>query len=250
MKNGIVGLGIKFVVMTTCLSVGVFQNVLSKEDTSKLFMKNQLQKVFHHEGALCNNVSGKLSVEAASTIPSVELGCIVFYFTQNQDVQTLFDELKSKNRRELVFFFPKAYQGNREVEAMMKTIGRGVQSYQVYLEEVKKPIEGIKFRVAFDPTKVDYKYFYFDKIGAHRPQPGVRFQFYNQELLNEIGSKSQRSMLNTACAKTGHDIIIDCGHGGKDFGAVGAFNLKEKDIALAVGTQAADLLKKKALMLS
>ncbi len=40
-------------------------------------------------------------------------------------------------------------------------------------------------------------------------------------------------------------VVVDPGHGGTDFGAVGVAGVKEKDITLAVGLKLADLLKRK-----
>lgn len=197
----------------------------------------QLQKVFHHQAAMPSKVA---------TAKVIELGSIVFYFSHMPVINKLSGETVSKDSmQELVLFFPKATVASDGTKQMQVINNLESVPYNVKLETVKKPTDGLRFTVSYDPKKVGVKYDFFDFIGAHRPQPGVRFQFYNQELLHELSVKTDRSMLNTACAKQISKVVIDCGHGGDDSGAVSFANLKEKDVALAVGMRVADGLKKK-----
>ncbi len=66
---------------------------------------------------------------------------------------------------------------------------------------------------------------------------------YNNELLGKI-KDTNKPIIQVAC-NTPPKIIIDCGHGGIDKGAVGHNNIIEKNINLQVGLQVAQLLKKK-----
>jgi N-acetylmuramoyl-L-alanine amidase len=52
-----------------------------------------------------------------------------------------------------------------------------------------------------------------------------------------------KPLLQTASNKV-HRILIDCGHGGRDPGAVGVQNITEKDITMQVGQKLAHLLRK------
>ncbi|MDR3550393.1 MAG: N-acetylmuramoyl-L-alanine amidase [Candidatus Babeliales bacterium] len=197
----------------------------------------QLQKVFHHQAAMPHKVA---------TAKVIELGSIVFYFSHTPIINTLSSGvIKKGGSQELVLFFPKATGTSDEIKQIQSINNLESVPYSVKLETVKKPTDGLRFSIAYDPKKVGVKYDFFDFIGGHRPQPGVRFQFYNQELLHELSAKTDRSMLNVACAKRVSQVVIDCGHGGDDSGAVSFAQLKEKDVALAVGMRVADGLKKK-----
>jgi len=216
----------------------------------------KLEKVFFHRGGerAPNTVAHHKqdhSNEAFShtndtALVPIELAAIVFYFSHKPLIHTLLDEKKSNGYKELELFFPATKVEAAEAKKMVQHINAvKPHSFHVHIKEDTRPTNGIKFLISYDPNKVGIKYDYFDFIGAQRPQPGIRFQFFNQELLRELGSKIDRPVLNTAWTKKAYDVIIDPGHGGYDFGAPGFNDLKEKDVVLAVGSQVADLLKKK-----
>ena len=198
---------------------------------------NQLMKVFHHQGSCTDKTK------------NIELGSVVFYFSQKPEVNTLQSADKKRNatQEKVVLFFPKAKGISDEVKDMIQHFNnvKGLH-YTTRLEWVKKPTDGLMLTITYDPQEVSMKYATFDTIGGKRPQPGIIFHFYNQALVNNIQQKAvDRGLLNVAFAQERPNIIIDCGHGGKDYGAVGLFNVREKDVALAVGKQVADELKKK-----
>lgn len=186
---------------------------------------NELTKVFYHR------------VDDAQGAEHIDLGKVVFYFAKDPIINPL-PTVHDKREQSLVFFFPMT-QASNQAKSMMKTINKGTSSlYRIHLEQVSKPILGIKFTITFDPDNVDFSYETFDSISL---QKGLVFRFYNKVVIAQLNSK-HTTMLRTACAhKPG--VVIDCGHGGSDDGTVGFFNIKEKDVTRSVGLQVAQLLK-------
>jgi N-acetylmuramoyl-L-alanine amidase len=186
---------------------------------------NELTKVFYHR------VSDKQGAA------HIDLGKVVFYFTQEPIVNPL-PSGRDDNEQSMTFFFPTT-KASEQARTMINGINKNSSSlYRMHFELVSKPVQGIKFTIAFDPAKVGFSYETFDSIGL---QKGLVFRFYNKALIEQLNSK-HTTMLRTACAhKPG--IVIDCGHGGSDDGTVGFFNIKEKDITRSVGLKVAHLLQ-------
>ncbi|MCX5922055.1 MAG: N-acetylmuramoyl-L-alanine amidase [Candidatus Dependentiae bacterium] len=228
MKNRIVGLiSLGIILSGALLSFGAFGALQDK--------KILLQKVFHHRGVAANS--------KVSCAGSIELGSLVLYFSNAPTINNLSPRKNNPEREELVFVVPSVQVVADDVKKMIKDLNSAAADlYSVRIEELGTPTNGIKISMSYNPKKVGMRYELFDSISL---QKGVTFRFFNQELLKELNTKSCRPVLNTASAKKRHSVVIDCGHGGSDNGAVGCFNLKEKDIALAVGGQVADQLKKK-----
>lgn len=196
--------------------------------------KNQLNKVYHHQ--ICTEWPSK------STPSSIELGSLVCYFSTMPIINSLSKPQKNMLQENLVFFFPKTSIASSEAKNTIKKLHALDQAaYKIRFEEVQIPTQGLKLSVSFDPQKVSMKYDLFDSIGL---QKGIVFRFFNQQVLKELNNKCCKPILNTACAKKPSRIVVDCGHGGADFGTVGIFKYPEKTVTLNVGLELARLLKK------
>lgn len=189
---------------------------------------NEVQKIFHHQGTLDNNK------------PSIELGKIVFYFSQ----EPIINRLPSLTDGTTVTLFFPGTKLSREAGMALTALASDNNSlYQLKCASVTKPIKGIKCDINFDPAQVSFEYSLFDSIKLNK---GLVFRFFNKQLLDAM-SKQERSVLRVVSNNKKPRIVIDCGHGGTDAGAIGCFALQEKNVTLDVGLKVASLLKKKGL---
>lgn len=197
-----------------------------------------LNKVFHHSG-----------VNAPA---SIELGSLVFYLDHYPKV------IKSVSKRhgttEQIFFLPDIEVKTKEALEAIDRINKkmnttkvaqpaqscGDMSCVISILQVVQPQKGLKITLTYNEKKVGVAYNRFDSISL---QKGIVFRFYNNALISKIKDTS-KPIIQMAC-NTPPKIIIDCGHGGADKGAVGCHNVTEKNVSLQVGLQVAQLLKKK-----
>lgn len=197
---------------------------------------NQLTNVYHH----------KLS--------GIEIGSLSFYFTQmptynapeivpvDKNNSGIAQKNKTMLKNAFIVFFPKTYVQNHDVNALIASLNKAADlPYKVSIEEIKEPRAGIKVSIVYDPEKIDIKYDVYNSI---KLQAGIVITLYDKELIKQLGVKTTRAVLTTVSAKKPHGVIIDCGHGGKDNGAQGFFNIFEKDITLNIGLEVAQLLSK------
>lgn len=194
---------------------------------------NQLQKLYLHQ----NDVSKSMSASC------VELGKLVFYFSQ-EPIITVLPDLHTKTnepRSKVTFLLPKTTIGSEEARQMVARCNKTKNPYfTIALKAVTQPIEGLQLIITYDPSKILYKYHSFESI---KTQNGLVFTFYNKQLLDLLKSKND-SILHTACNDV-PKIIIDCGHGGQDTGAKGCATTVEKDLTRTLGQQLSQVLKKK-----
>jgi N-acetylmuramoyl-L-alanine amidase len=199
---------------------------------------NHITNVFHH----------KLS--------GIEIGSLSFYFSHmpaynnpqivNIDTANNVHAQMNKNqlalKKAFIVFFPKTAAQNHDVNALISSLNKSNDfPYKVVIQEVKEPLEGIKVSILYDPDKIDIKYDVYNSI---KLQAGIVITMYDKNLIKQLGEKSTKAILTTVSAKKPFGVIIDCGHGGKDYGAKGFFNIFEKDVTLNIGIEVAQLLNK------
>ncbi|HSW73915.1 MAG TPA: N-acetylmuramoyl-L-alanine amidase, partial [Candidatus Limnocylindria bacterium] len=184
----------------------------------------QITKVFHHQ----------------MPKDDLELGQIVFYFADQPIIKTLHS---SGKKHELVYFFPDATLSpgaHAAAQALQET-----PLYKVTLKEVERP-RGVKFIITFDTTKVMPPQ--YESFVAITRDKGLVFHLYNKELLHELELQHINKALLQVASHTAPRVVIDCGHGGDDCGAVGilanAQKVAEKDITMSVGLELAQQLRK------
>lgn len=193
---------------------------------------NQLNKVFHHFVTI--------NEEERTNLP-LELGKVVFYFSRDPIVNERTKKIDDKHAAtKAVFFFPTIDVKSAECKQMIKRLNK-IQSpsYTIKVVIVEKPEKGISLIITYNAERVDFSYSSFESIGL---QKGIVFTFYNKALINQL-KNANSTILRTACNNRRPGVVIDAGHGGSDHGAIGYFNLKEKDISLEIGLQLAQLLR-------
>jgi N-acetylmuramoyl-L-alanine amidase len=201
------------------IAVAVLLSTNSAQSTSH----NKLTKVYHHTNG-----------DAASR--NLELGSLVFYFEQEPTIKNLSNQGKSN----FVFFFPAVDASGTEVDAMIDAVNKSKpHNYSVKIERTKAPEQGLKLIFAYNPEAVGLSYDHFRSINL---QKGVVFHVHNKELLGKIKSSSHKPVLSIAKAHN-PTVVIDCGHGGSDAGAIGCAHVQEKEILLPIGLEVARLLQ-------
>lgn len=175
---------------------------------------------------------------------TVEIGNIIFNIDGDQHV----DILKTVNHGDTeirTYFLPMAKMGPdvklNDVQHVLKSIPESLCS--VMISEEKKPILGIKIEFRYNKKNVDVMYDTFHAINLKK---GIIFRMYNKIILNTLQRNTDdKSLLQMAMHATMPTVVIDCGHGGDDDGAIGVGGIKEKDVNLAIGNLVAQQIKKK-----
>lgn len=188
----------------------------------------ELKKLFHHKGGTAH-AQGK----------SIEMGSIVLYLDQNP--QVIKSTTKNGEMTNYHFFLPSVQLSNSQLQSMIDAINQTQSSdYRVTISMKSKPSHGMEIVLAFNEKKVGVVQNSFDAITLDK---GIVLRLFDKKLIKHIGKQS-KPIIQTA-ANTRPRVLIDCGHGGKDDGAVGCNGIKEKNICLQVGLEIAGLLKKK-----
>lgn len=188
---------------------------------------NQLRKIFHHKAF-------------GSQVAHLELGNLVLYFDKEPAVQSLAKKQTAQEEKR-VLLLPAIRVVDAEMRALIEGVNRSGGPYTLEIKEVSKPNQGLQISISFNPAKIGMSYEKFESIGL---QKGLVFRFYNKELLDKI-ELSSKPILQTAYRSS---VVIDCGHGGIDIGAIGCNSVYEKDICLPVGIEVARVLQDKGIM--
>ena len=180
----------------------------------------ELQKVFHH----------RIATDTSNQLSHIDLAKIIFYFDVDPTIKTNDQESTKKNFKEMVFFIPQAY-ATTEAKQMIAGLNNGTfENYSVKITTTQKPIPGVEVRIGYDPRKIAILQDSFDAITKAK---SFEIRLVNKALIDVLQQKNQ-SVLRTSYSKK-PTVIIDCGHGGSDAGAVGFHNTVEKELTLALG---------------
>lgn len=194
--------------------------------------RNKLFKVFHH----------RAQVEPG-TVPFLELGKLVLSFAREPDMEIVNGGLNGAMLKR-TFNFSMTEIADAECRQMLQALASNQnKAYRISYDIVEKPNPTLRLTVFYDHDKVGISHALVETGGAHKR---LILTFYDKEQIRRI-KNAQEQVLTTACSSLQRrpGVIVDCGHGGEDNGAVGCFDLKEKDINLEVGMYVADMLKKK-----
>jgi N-acetylmuramoyl-L-alanine amidase len=193
--------------------------------------KTGIHRIFHH--MMFDKPTGTGG-------PGVEFGQVVLYFSHEPLVQRIPRIPSSAQKdQQLELFFPGASVKNLdkdELEKKMLNPATKQPFYVVKLKPTSTPIPGVFCYITFDPQLVVVDYDTFLSISG---QHAMRIRFFNKALLTKIGK--ERALLRVASIEP--RIVLDCGHGGNDVGAVGIGGLFEKEITLSIGLEVARLLR-------
>lgn len=195
--------------------------------------ENALKDAFLHQGPKIEN--------------SLELGKLVLYFSDRADFTLLpLTEAPSIHKSQKSYFFPQTKVVGSEVLKTIDRISRVRTAwYSVQIAVVQKPIEGVRVTITYDPEKIEVSDQFFDSIQLNK---ALEVIFYNKELKRRLITGAQAPLLRRAAnEKKKYGVIVDCGHGGKDTGAIGYGQLQEKEVTLSVGLRLAQLLERQGI---
>lgn len=195
---------------------------------SQAYNINYLNKIFEHKGEISHTVSCYFTADPVCTaLPHKKMG------------------QERWQKRDFLFPMTKI---NGECQTAIKDLSKANipnKLYKVAFKEVQVPVKGMLVSIEYDSHALGFKY---KTCVAIQEQPSLVFQFYNKDILREIGTKSQR--MNTYASSKKPHVVIDSGHGADDHGKVGCFGIREKDINLAVAKKVADLLRQEGFIVS
>lgn len=191
---------------------------------------NQLKKMYVHHAP---------TGPSLRETPQLELTKAVFYFTQQPEMHQLAHGDQEKNgwKHETYFFTVDGIDAG--CKKSLPDMQKKTDYYQLVCTHVTDPRNGVRLEVCYDPQNIMCVRESFDAITADK---GVVFRLINKKLLNDM-QRVDKPLLQTACNKA-HRVLIDCGHGGRDPGAIGINKIAEKDITMQMGHKLAHLLRK------
>ncbi|HEV2601843.1 MAG TPA: N-acetylmuramoyl-L-alanine amidase [Candidatus Babeliales bacterium] len=179
--------------------------------------KNTLLQVYHHR--------------AAQDVPAIELGQVVFYCTRPPVIK----ELQTTNKHERIFSLENIAVNDAVKQQIKQFNAIDAKKYKATIELAHS---GFKLHLSFDPAQVGLDWGNFVAI---KNEAGIGFRLYDTHYLQILGQKRD-GLLKTVSAKKKLCVVIDCGHGGIDSGAVSKHNIAEKDVVLSVGKSLAQFL--------
>lgn len=219
------------IVSLSALLIFSFTVVAAKDEPA------ELHKIYHHRDE-----------DPDSAYADVELGKIFFHFSKKPIMNEIPQQEKQRAHQELLFFFPHLKIA-KEARAMMKDLNEYVSPwYSVQLKSVETPIMGVSCTIRFDPLKVSFSMGDCDSIVTQKNgmrEKCLELKFHNKVFLDKISRQNKPVLRLTDAGRTG--VVIDCGHGGTDHGAISAKNLAEKDVTMKVGLHVAQLLHNKGI---
>ncbi|MGE4168303.1 MAG: N-acetylmuramoyl-L-alanine amidase [Candidatus Babeliales bacterium] len=186
---------------------------------------NQLMNLFHHKGILGDK--------------------IVCYFNEEPNCQvTVLQE--TDKEKQVEYFIPHGTVNNAVRKMVDALNGAQGAHYIVKVSQEKKPREGIKFIISYNPAMIVCDYGTCDSISMYK---SLVFNLHNKSKLRSIEAYNGSVLRQASCNKKPH-IMLDFGHGGHDLGKVGCSMIKEKDINMQVGKKLASLLEHKGYEVS
>lgn len=189
---------------------------------------NTLKNVYNHRGN--NN--------------AYELATISFYFSAKPILKKISSESLANG---LIKNTYTIYNAQLQ-QTILSTLPIRHKQYSLDVRAVGNALHLI---ITYNPRTIALVFDTFDSISL---QKGLAIHVVHKNMCNVRKNKRKKpavaDMSVEALAKkeamAGRQIVIDCGHGGSDAGAIG-FGIKEKDITLQIGLQLAQLLKKSGL---
>lgn len=188
-----------------------------------------LHRIFHHGG---------INTSMQASRQHLELAQLVFYFDQEPMINR--GRVESANGYEKIeLFFPKAELKGIKAEDLVKE-QKNADGALLYSVRCERTGVGVKCTVLANKQYIVFDYDTFLSISL---QHAVRLHFFNKSLLDKMNNPGTLLRVARGLRQKAPCIVVDCGHGGHDAGAVGCGGLREKDLTLALGTQVSQLLR-------
>lgn len=147
----------------------------------------------------------------------------------------------------LSFVMPQASIKQGKSNELIKQLNQSEchPEYCVKVKPITAPVKGLEYSITLDLSKRGLEYQSFTSITGEK---GIIFTFHSQDALKQVNTKTASTRIRRlAQANIKPTVVVDCGHGGHDGGFTNG-HVQEKDINWQIGSQLADLLKKKGMM--
>jgi N-acetylmuramoyl-L-alanine amidase len=200
-------------IKRTIIAVIVIMSCYVTESLADAVLKN----VYHHRGI----------PQHYGTDP--ELATVVFYFSAQPTITLVNTQAVSPTMIQKTYRLSGA-QIPQEHCNTFPLIGK---QYRIALHTKNNEPYLV---VTYDKLTVALVFNTFNSISL---QKGLSIHFFNRAVMHTKKSVHKKSTQKT--------VIVDCGHGGTDSGAIGCNGIKEKDITLAIGLRLAHALKKRGI---
>lgn len=160
----------------------------------------------------------------------LELGTVVFYFSAKPVIKQISSQCISRNVTKNTYSM-SGVQFQKEKMPALPIVNKQ------YCLDMHAVGDAMQLVITYDPHNVAIACDTFDSISL---QKGLAIHFVDCKVAPQVVLQKLQKKKNNR-QKT---VVIDCGHGGSDPGAIGCFGIKEKDIVLSVGLRVAQLLQK------
>jgi len=194
--------------------------------------------------ASVGNELTKIVLHAADTNPAtIERGTLMLYFKQDPQSALTTGHSKLNQNDRLLLHFSSVGTHTADIEKMLQEVEQAkTNDYQVSIERTQN---GFTLVIEYDPAKISVSYDFADTINL---QKSMVVRFHDVPLLKSLRSVHKPALITAwhprQCVKR---VVIDCGHGGSDAGAVSAQGVKEKDLALIIGNDVASYLQQRGI---
>lgn len=190
---------------------GLLFLIISTDLNAKISNRNEISKVFYHMG-ICEDK-------------------LVFYFKSKPAMKLISKKNNKKGITEEVYLFTDIKLSNEAKEAIHKINNLNNIYCEIIIQQKNSDPE-IKLSIKYDSKyilRIDI--FKFEAISLFN---GITFNIVHKNINNNVKINSKKP-----------NIIIDMGHGGDDFGAIGENGICEKNITYSIGIKLKNLLDKK-----
>lgn len=198
--------------------------------------------LFYSFASVCvvgtNHVSGVFH-HTSSHDACVEVGSIVLQCKKDPEIAIIHKKDIGNNQEEALFLIKNCCVNSRDCAAKIKSIEKyNDDRYQTKIHAATDR-KGLYVRMTYEKDTYMVSCDTYYSIGL---KPSMVFRVYNKKLLKEL-EKRDDPLLRLA-----HNdppiIMIDCGHGGADAGAISPSGVTEKVLVLSLGLLLAKQLKK------
>lgn len=212
----------------------------------------ELAKVFYHKAPVAKkNIRNIKSTQQNQ----LELGKVVLYFSSQPDIINTQVHNSQEHIMKIIFNNIDSTKSHDLIKQLNAIKGQGyhlsASLSQHVAGDTQKAPSSLELLVKYDYKKVHVECERYDAISSYK---SVVISLYNKDVLDNI-QKKESSILRVAEKKKSSiiaaapvlsapmfSVIVDCGHGGHDSGAIGSTGLTEKEVTLAVGREVKKML--------
>jgi N-acetylmuramoyl-L-alanine amidase len=189
--------------------------------------------LFYSFASICvigsNHISGVFH-HTSSHDECIEVGSIVLQCKKDPEISIIHKKEINNNQEETLFLIKNCCLDSRDCITKIRSIEKNNdQRYQTQINNAPNK-KDLYVRMTYDR---DTYMISCDTYYSIRLQPSMVFRVYNKKLLKKL-EKRDDPLLRLAHNDPPR-IMIDCGHGGADAGAISPSGIKEKNLVLSLG---------------